>query len=141
MLSETQQKIAAYVAHLVHAEKKREAAQFVAEVSKIKLKLDDDNPSKYLPVLQNWLHWLLNNQAPMEAAQLLWTPNLFNPNPQFTRDVWKFYDETDQGLIMGASSCSKSYGMGVRLFLEWLRDPEWTGVRVAGPSQQHLEMN
>src|SRR6185503_2579721 len=101
MLSENQKKIAAAVAQLVHADKKREAAQFVADVSKIKLKLEDDNPAKYLPVLQNWLHWLLNNDGPFEAAQLLWTPNQFDPRPQFTQDVWKFYQEATQGLIMG----------------------------------------
>lgn len=139
MLSEGHKKIAAHVAQLVHAEQKREAAQYIADFSKIKIKLTDDNPAKYLPVLQNWLHWLLNNGGPFEAAQLLWTPNLFDPRPQFTQDVWKFYDEASQGLIMGGSSCSKSFGMGVRLTLEWIRDPEWTSVRVAGPSQDHLE--
>lgn len=139
MLSPTQKKIAADVAALVHADKKREAAQYVAEISKIPLKLDGDDPSKYIPVLINWLHWLLNNEAPFEAAQLLWTPNLFDPRPQFTRDVWQFYEEVSQGLIMGGSSCSKSFGLGVRLELEWVRDPEWTTILVAGPSQKHLE--
>lgn len=139
MLFETQKKIAGYVAQLVHADKKQEAAQYVAELSKIKIKLTDDDPGKYLPVLQNWLHWLLNSKAPFEAAQLLWTPTLFDPRPQFTRDVWQFYDEVSQGLIMGGSSCSKSFGIGVRLTLEWIRDPEWTTVLVAGPSQKHLE--
>jgi hypothetical protein len=42
---------------------------------------------------------------------------------------------------MGAASCSKSYGIGVRLFLEWIRDPEWTTVQVIGPSEDHLERN
>lgn len=141
MLTDAQKQFAAGIAQLVHSEQKKEAALRVAEISKISIKTTSDDPSKYLPVLQNWLHWLLNNGGMMEAAQLLWTPNLFNPNPQFTRDVWKFFEETDQGLIMGGASCSKSFGLGVRLFLEWIRDPEWTSVRVAGPSQDHLETN
>ncbi len=36
---------------------------------------------------------------------------------------------------------SKSYSMGVRLMLEWIRDPEYTSVRVLGPSENHLEEN
>jgi hypothetical protein len=31
--------------------------------------------------------------------------------------------------------------MGVRLFLEWLRDPLWTTIRLIGPSEDHLETN
>jgi hypothetical protein len=34
-----------------------------------------------------------------------------------------------------------SFSMGVRLFLEWVRDPEFTSVRVLGPSEDHLEQN
>jgi hypothetical protein len=31
--------------------------------------------------------------------------------------------------------------MGVRLFLEWLRDPDYTALKVIGPSKEHLEAN
>lgn len=133
---------AAQVAALVHADKKQDAALMVAEQCKIKLKLaPEDNPAKYLPVLQNWLHWLLNNGGTPEAAQLLWTPNQFTPEPQYTKDLWRLYEEAPLGLIMGAGSCSKSFGIGVRLYLEYLRDPEYTSVKVIGPSQDHLEAN
>jgi hypothetical protein len=77
----------------------------------------------------------------VEAAQLLWSPSQFNPNPQFTKSVWSLFDKTSTGLILGAASCGKSYGMGVRLFLEWLRDPLWTTIRLIGPSEDHLETN
>lgn len=76
-----------------------------------------------------------------EAAQLLWTPNQFSPEPQFTKDTWKLFEETSTGLLMGGASCTKSFSMGVRLFLEWIRDPMWTTVRVIGPSEDHLETN
>jgi hypothetical protein len=89
----------------------------------------------------HYVHYLLNANAPEAAAQVLWTPNQFTPEPQFTKDLWQLFDRSAQGLIMGAASCSKSYGMGVRLFLEWIRDPEWTTIRVLGPSEAHLEQN
>lgn len=134
--------IAALVADLVHKGKPLAAAQAVDEYCQLGLRLDEDNPEKYLPVLQHWLHYLLNNGGMTEAAQLLWTPNKFTPKPQFTRDLWKFFDESSMGLIMGAASCSKSYGLGgVRLMLEWIRDPANTSVRIIGPSEDHLEAN
>lgn len=132
--------IASQVAGFVHSGKKLEAANFIDESLKLNLRLDDD-PKKYLPVLLHYVHHLLNTGGPAEAAQILWTPSQFSPHPKYTQDVWKLFDRTSQGLIMGAASCSKSYGMGVRFFLEWLRDPEWTDIRLLGPSEAHLEQN
>lgn len=138
--SAEEQKLAATVSALVHQEKLCEAAKIFAEFCKLDIKLDD-NPRAAYPVLQNYLHFLLNNGAMSEAAQLLWTPTQFNPNPQYTKDLWELFDYSNMGLIMGAASCSKSYGMGVRLFLEWIRDPKWTTIKVVGPSEDHLEQN
>ena len=129
------------IAELVHADKKREAAQIVIDEFKLPIKLRDDDPRKYNPILLNYLHVLLDKGRPEEAASMLWTETAFSFRPQYTRDVWKLYETTSQGLIMGAGSCSKSFGMGVRLFLEWIRDPEWTSIKVLGPSQDHLEAN
>lgn len=141
LVSTTEQKYAAGVARFMHSDRPLEAAKYISDFCELGLKLEDDNPAKYLPVLQNYLHYLLNNGGTEEAAQMLWTPNLFNPGPQFTKDVWKLFESTNQGLIMGAGSCSKSFTMGVRLFLEWVRDPDWTSVNLIGPSEDHLETN
>lgn len=141
MLSENLQPFAREVAALVHREKFRDAAKMVVDFAKLNVKIDSDNPAKTFPPLQNYLHYLLNNNGMEEAAQLLWTPTQFTPEPKYTRDLWKMFDESNMGLVMGAASCSKSYGIGVRLFLEWIRDPEWTSVKVLGPSEDHLETN
>lgn len=141
MLDEFQSKFNGEVSKLVHSGKFREAAQHVSDVCDMRVRIADDNPKNYLPPLQIYLHWLLNNQCMEGAAQLLWTPTQFNPGPQYTKDVWTLFDETSTGLIMGAASCSKSFGMGVRMFLEWIRDPEFTTVRLIGPSEDHLEAN
>lgn len=142
MLPEGPEKVlAAEVSRLIHSGDKRGAAQQVAECCKIKVKLTDDNPAKYNPILTSYLHNLLENDAPEEAAQILWTPTLFTPKPQATRDVWELFRTSNQFLIMGAGSMSKSYGAGVRLFLEYIRDPEYTSVLLLGPSENHLEAN
>ncbi len=87
------------------------------------------------------LQWCLNNDGYEEAAQLLWGPTLFDPRPDSTKRVWKAFENSNFLLLMGAGSMSKSYSLGVRLFLEWIRDPEYTNVQVLGPSEKHLEDN
>lgn len=139
---QVQRDLAEAVSKLVHADRKVDAAKLIVQALKLKVSFDERSTDKNsLAVLQNWLHYLLNNEGTVEAAQLLWTPNQFTPEPQCTRDVWKMFDESAMGLIVGAGSMSKSFGMGVRLFLEWIRDPEYTAVKVVGPSAEHLEAN
>ncbi len=125
----------------VHKERWRDAAAIVIDFAKLDVGALDDNPAKCLPPIQWMLHWMLNNEALEEAAQLLWTERLFDPRPKCSREVWKLFNEANFGLIMGASSMSKSYTMGVRLLLEWIRDPQWTTVQLVGPSEGHLEAN
>lgn len=141
MLIGDQAKLAREVAGLVHEHKMRAAAQLVSDECGLEVKVASDRVKDYAPPLQTYLHWLLNNHAKEEAAQLLWTPNQFDPRPKFTRDAWKLVEETSTGFLMGGASCSKSYGTGVNFFLEWIRDPEYTTVRVIGPSEDHLETN
>jgi hypothetical protein len=141
MLAPSLQPFAKEVAGLVHKEKFRDAAQMVSDFCALDVKIESDNPATTLPPLQHYLHYLLNEGGMEEAAQLLWTPTQFTPEPQFTQDLWSLFDNSSMGLIMGAASCSKSFGMGVRLFLEWIRDPQWTSIKVLGPSEDHLETN
>lgn len=92
-------------------------------------------------ILTLLLHWLLENDGYEEAADLLWGETLFSSKPESAQRVWKAFEQHNFILLMGAASMSKSYSMGVRLFLEWVRDPEYTNVKVLGPSEQHLEDN
>jgi hypothetical protein len=138
----TPQQVAADVAKLVHAQTPWEAANLVADFSRISLKFHyDTKPEKYLPILQNFVHVLMDSGDMAGAASILWTPNQFTPEPESVKQVWKLFDESSQGLIMGAASMGKSFSFGVRLFLEWMRDPVWTSVRCVGPSEDHLEQN
>jgi hypothetical protein len=134
--------LAAFVAENLHRRQFVPAAQAVAEFSKAPLKISEKSPpGKYIPLLQTFLHTLLENGGMAEAAQMLWTPNQFTPVPQSVQDVWGLFETSDMGLIMGAAKMGKSFSMGARLFLEWVRDPEWTSIRVLGPSENHLEQN
>ena len=139
-LPDVGKELSARVSAKVHADKKFEAAQEIDDFLRLGLHLEDD-PKKYLPVLQHWFHYLMNSGGVSEAAQFLWTKTQFTPEPKFTKDLWKLFDEASHSLVMGAASCSKSYGLGVRFILEFYRDPEWTTIRVLGPSEDHLSAN
>jgi hypothetical protein len=103
-LSIPEQQLAKRVAELVHKGQPKEAAQYFIEFCKLGIKLTDDNPAKFLPVLQTYLHYLLNNGGLAEAAQILWTPTQFNPNPQSVKEIWDMVETTTTGLLMGAGS-------------------------------------
>lgn len=142
MMTLEDRSLAALVAKEVHAQNGWLAAQYVADYCEIDAKFNQDSkPAKYQPTLQIYLHELMENGGMAEAAQILWTSNQFTPEPASVKSIWDLFDTSSSGLIMGAAGMGKSFSLGVRLFLEWLRDPEWTGVRVIGPSEDHLEQN
>jgi hypothetical protein len=140
-LSIPEQQLAKTISALVHKGDKLEAARLVCEFCKLPVKISDDDPSKVIPVLQNYLHVLLNTGGLMEAAQLLWTPTQFSPEPESVKQIWQLVENYPIGLLMGAASMGKSFNVGVWLFLQWVRDPQWTSVKVVGPNEDHLEQN
>lgn len=127
------------VAGLLHSDRYLDAAQQVAEW--LGQTVTVETKESATEVLTLLLHWLLENEGYEEAAQLLWGENLFSSKPESAQRVWRAFEDHNFILLMGAASLSKSYSMGVRLFLEWVRDPEYTSVRVLGPSENHLEDN
>lgn len=131
------------VAERLHAEDFFGAAKLYAEYTHRSTKVMPvvETKEQATMLLSTLLHWCLENDGYEEAAQLLWGPTLFNPTSEATQRVWKAFEEADLFLLMGAGSMSKSYSIGVRLFLEWIRDPEHTHVKVGGPSEAHLKEN
>lgn len=127
------------IAEYVHARKLVTAAEFFVDTYQVRIKIKGEKDAE--SILQGYLHQLLNSNQMSTAANLLWTPTQFSSEPQSVKDVWNLYDTANMGLIMGAAKMGKSYSMGARLFLEWVRDPEWTSIRVVGPSESHLEEN
>lgn len=134
--------LADFISPLMHKGRQAEAAGYVVDCFDIKLKMPKNaGPAKYTPVLQSFLHHLMENGGMPEAAHMLWPENLFTYKPESVQRVWNLFDTSSRGLIMGAAKMGKSFSMGVRFFLEWVRDPEYTTLRVLGPSEDHLEQN
>jgi len=87
------------------------------------------------------LQWCLDQDRYIDAAALCWPKTIFNPEPKSARDIWETYEKSSQFMLMGAASMGKSYSIGARLILEWVRDPVYTTIKVLGPSEDHLQDN
>ena len=137
-------KLVKAVAVELHGDRYFEGAKLVAkwlsEVTKCSVPRIDSKKEADA-VLTTMLQWLLSNNGYEEAAELLWGRSLFDPRPESARRVWRSFENHNFILLMGAGSMSKSYSMGVRLMLEWIRDPQYTTIKVLGPSEEHLESN
>jgi hypothetical protein len=134
--------LASDVGTLLHAQKHWDAAEQVADFFGLRFrKRPKEDHHEAEPVIVDFLHSLLERGFHAEAAKMLWRPNQFTPDPASVKEVWRLFDEADIGLIMGAAKMGKSFSMGVKLFLEFIRDPMWTSIRVLGPSEDHLEQN
>jgi hypothetical protein len=134
------EQLVAEVAKHLHAGQLLEAGRAVAVFSGFTLK-KCDNPEQAKEFCYSLLHWCLDNDRYDLAASMLWGKTLFNYEPRCTRMVWEQVKGHAALMLMGSASMSKSYGCGVWLFLDWLRDPEYTNVIVVGPSEQHLKDN
>jgi hypothetical protein len=92
-------------------------------------------------VLVTFRQWLLDQGRYADCATLLWAPSTFSAVPQSVKLMWENLRTSSQMMVMGAASMGKSFSLGVWLYLDWLRDPENTNVKVVGPSEDHLEKN
>lgn len=139
MIPESTKALIEKLSVLLHKEQPIEAARLLLKDAGREDKVE--TKTEAYAVLTPLLHYCLNNGGHAEAAQLCWGSTLFTPKPESTQRVWRAFDTDSFILLMGAASMSKSYSMGVRLMLEWIRDPEFTTVQVLGPSENHLEDN
>lgn len=127
------------VAPILHRDDVIGAAKAFSEIRELGLKISA--PPHAITVLTSLLHWLLNRGAYAEAARLLWSPAIFAAEPYAAQLVWDTLKTSSSYLLMGAASMSKSYAGGAWHLLDWIRDPEYTTVRLVGPSENHLEEN
>jgi hypothetical protein len=134
------QSLTRQVAQQLHEhDNKRAAADLILQVQGSERRTTSDQEA--LAVLTTFRQWLLDRVFYREAAMLLWSPNKFSADPSSVQLMWDQIRETSQLMVMGAASMGKSFSLGVWLYLDWLRDPEHTNVKVVGPSEDHLEKN
>jgi len=88
-----------------------------------------------------YIQRLLDLDQYKAAAIMCWGPDLFTPEPHCTRLVWDGLKAESKNLIMGGGSLSKSYSGAVYFGLDFLRDPEWTCIKVLSVTRQHAVTN
>lgn len=76
-----------------------------------------------------------------DAALILWGSSVFDSRPAVVGLIFDFLSETAKGLIPGSSSLGKSYNSAAWLLLDWIRDPEYTCVKVLSVTATHLKAN
>jgi hypothetical protein len=89
----------------------------------------------------NYTNFLLSKNAYAEAATLLWGKELFTVEPASVRMIWEELPKNCEVAIMGAGSTGKTYSVGVWLLLDWIRDPEYTCIKVLSVTQEHAKRN
>lgn len=88
-----------------------------------------------------YVQFLLSKDYYQPAAIVLWGPDMFTPEPDCTQRVWRALRSHTKNLIMGGGSLSKSYSGSVYYGLDYIRDPEWTCIKVMSATREHAKRN
>lgn len=84
--------------------------------------------------------YLARNQK-VSAAIVLWGTTTFDPRPMSVQKIWKALESNSKLFVMACASVSKSYGISIWLFLDWLRDPEYTATKFLSTTSGHAKAN
>lgn len=128
-------------AAVLHLGNRETAARVIAEGLKMELPSNKLSPSEADAILEVFLQFLLDSERYGDAANLMWTRNLFTSEPRSVRMLFDAMFEYVANMVQGAASMGKSYDLGVWHYLDWRRDPMYTNVQVIGPSENHLQRN
>lgn len=105
------------------------------------LKPDCVDFSEAQVVISMVVHRLLDQDRFPEAGTLLWGERVFTCKPYSVRQINDLYHRSGQGIILGASSMGKSYTLMALVLMDWVRDPEWTSVKIISTTAGHSKSN
>ena len=94
-----------------------------------------------LATISHFIRGLLDSGAYAKVAQILWGPNLFTPEPQSVRTIWEIIPKSSQIIVIGAASLGKSFNLAVWSLLDWVRDPNYTCIKVLSMTRDHASTN
>jgi len=92
-------------------------------------------------VLRVYIQKLLDTDQYEAAAAIMWSPEMFTPDPHSTQLVWNAIIDHPKNLVMGGGSLSKSYSGAVHFALDFVRDPRWTCIKVVSVTRKHAVTN
>ena len=111
--------------------------ELVKAVSAIDPSVKDPTQAKaYLWAL---IRRLLDTERYALAGALLWGEALFNPGPRAVQQLLKFIRQSQNLICLGAAAVGKTYTMICYLLMDWLRDPQYTEIKVISTTSGHAK--
>ena len=104
--------------------------QFLPEVA---------DPTQAKAWIWTLLKRLLDTERYALAGVLLWGEALFNPGPKAVQQLLKFVRQSQNFICLGAAAMGKTYTLICYLLLDWLRDPEYTEVKIISTTSGHAK--
>ena len=82
---------------------------------------------------------LLDTDRYALAGVLLWGDALFNAGPKAVQQLLKFVRSNQNMIVLGAAAMGKTYTLICYSLLDWLRDPEYTEIKVISTTGGHAK--
>src|SRR4029077_15643611 len=90
-----------------------------------------------------WIWFLIKRLLESERytldGLLLWGPALFNSEPKAVRQLFQTVRSTQNLIVLGAAAMGKSYSLIAFSLLDWLRDPEYTEIKIISTTAGHAK--
>lgn len=82
---------------------------------------------------------LLDTERYALAGLLLWGEALFNANPRAVKELMRFVRSTQNMIVLGGAALGKTYTLIAYCLLDWIRDPEYTEIKVISTTGGHAK--
>jgi len=92
-------------------------------------------------VVSQYVQSLLNADQFEAAATVLWGEAVYDWRPHSAQETWRCLFEYDKLLIQGAGAMGKTFNAAAWFLLDWMRDPEYTCVKVVSLTEAHAQRN
>lgn len=92
-------------------------------------------------VVMKYVQSLLDADQFESAATVLWGEAVYDWRPHSAQETWRCLFEYDKLLIQGAGAMGKTFNAAAWFLLDWMRDPEYTCVKVVSLTEAHAQRN
>jgi len=92
-------------------------------------------------VVYQYVQSLLNADQFEAAATVLWGEAVYDWRPHSAQETWRCLFEYDKLLVQGAGAMGKTFNAAAWFLLDWMRDPEYTCVKVVSLTEAHAQRN
>jgi len=92
-------------------------------------------------IVMQFVQSLLEEDHFEAAATVLWGPGVYDWRPQSAQDTWRCLFDYDKLLVQGAGAMGKTFNAAAWFLLDWMRDPEYTCIKVVSLTEAHAQRN